>query len=151
MLIIEHLADHKEYVDNVIDWLWKEFGNGDNYAFWESIVKHSLIKNQLPLTFIALMDNELVGTVGLWRSDLVSRQDLYPWLSALFVKEQYRNKNIGQELQRFLIDYCRKKGYKKLFLYTDICNYYEKTGWQYIGDGIEYSGGNIKIYKKKLC
>ncbi|MBN1069477.1 GNAT family N-acetyltransferase [Clostridium botulinum] len=150
MLIIEHLADHKEYLDNVIDWLWKEFGNEDNYAFWESIVKNSLIKNQLPLTFIALMDNKLVGTVGLWRSDLLSRQDLYPWLSALFVKEQYRSKNIGQELQRFLIDYCRKNGYEELFLYTDICNYYEKTGWQYLDDGIEYSGGSMKIYKKKL-
>ncbi|GAA0076754.1 GNAT family N-acetyltransferase [Clostridium sp. CTA-5] len=150
MLIIEHLADHKEYLDNVIDWLWKEFGNEDNYAFWESIVKNSLRKNQLPLTFIALMDNKLVGTIGLWRGDLLSRQDLYPWLSALFVKDEYRSKNIGQELQRFLIDYCRKKGYEELFLYTDIHNYYEKTGWQYLEDGIEYSGGNIKIYKKKL-
>lgn len=113
-------------------------------------MKNSLRKNQLPLTFIALMDNKLVGTIGLWRSDLLSRQDLYPWLSALFVKEEYRSNNIGQELQRFLIDYCRQKGYEELFLYTDICNYYEKTGWQYLEDGIEYSGGNIKIYKKKL-
>lgn len=47
----------------------------------------SVTKNNLPLTFIALADNELVGTIVLWRSDLVSRQDLYPWLSALFVKE----------------------------------------------------------------
>lgn len=150
MLIIEHLADHKEYLDNVIDWIWKEFGNEDNYAFWESIVKNSLRKNQLPLTFVALMDNKLVGTVGLWRSDLMSRQDLYPWLSALFVKKEYRNRNIGQELQHFLIDYCRKKGYKELFLYTDIRNYYERTGWEYLEDGVEYSGESIRIYKKKL-
>lgn len=39
MLIIEHLVDYEEYLDTVIDWLWKEFGNEDNYAFWESIVK----------------------------------------------------------------------------------------------------------------
>ncbi|SHH81862.1 GNAT family N-acetyltransferase [Clostridium intestinale] len=150
MLIIEHLVDHEECLDTVIDWLWKEFGNEDNYAFWESIVKNSLKKNLLPLTFIALMDNKPVGTVGLWRSDLLSRQDLCPWLSALFVKEEYRSKNIGQELQLFLIDYCRKKGYEEIFLYTDSNNYYEKTGWQYLDDGIEYSGGSIKIYNKKL-
>ncbi|URZ04220.1 GNAT family N-acetyltransferase [Clostridium felsineum] len=150
MLIIEHLADHREYIDNVIEWLCKKFGNGDNYGFWESIVKNSLIKNKLPVTFIALINNKLVGTVGLWRSDLFSRQDLYPWLSALYVKDKYRNRNIGQELQRFLIDYCKKKGYKELFLYTDLCNYYEKSGWQYLEDGIEYSGESIKIYKKKL-
>lgn len=148
--MIEHLADHKEYLDDVIEWLWKEFGNEVNYAFWESLVKNSLQKDQLPLTFIALLDNQPVGTVGLWRSDLLSRQDLFPWLSALYVKEEYRNRTIGQELQRFLTNYCRKKGYQELFLYTDICNYYEKTGWQYLEDGFEYSGGKIRIYKKKL-
>lgn len=150
MLVIEHLADHTEYINDVVECIWKEFGDEGNYAFWESIVKNSLIKNKLPLTFVALMDNKFVGTVGLWRGDLLSRQDLYPWLSALFVKSEYRNKNIGQELQQFLINYCRKNGYEEIFLYTDLCNYYEKTGWQYIEDGVEYSGGSIKIYKKSL-
>lgn len=150
MLTIEHLADHKEYLNDVTECIWKEFGEEDNYAFWESIVKRSLQKDKLPLTFVALVDNKFAGTVGLWRADLLSRQDLYPWLSALFVKEEYRGKRIGQELQKFLINYCQEKGYKEIFLYTDLCNYYEKTGWQYIEDGIEYSGGSMKIYKQEL-
>jgi predicted N-acetyltransferase YhbS len=150
ILIIEHLADHKEHIDTVTNWLWKEFGNKNNYNFFQSIIRHSLIKSKLPLTFIALEDNELVGTIGLWRSDLVSRQDLYPWLSALFVKEDFRGKQIGQELQRFLIEYCTVAGYTEFFLYTDICNYYEKTGWIYLEDGVEYSGEYLKIYKKEL-
>lgn len=150
MVIIEHLADHKEHIDTVIEWLWKEFGNEDNYAFWESIVKRSLDKDKLPLTFIALMNNEVVGTVGLWRGDLLSRQDLFPWLSALFVKESYRGNGIGQELQKFLIQYCKQLGYKELFLYTDLNDYYEKTAWQYIGEGIEFSGHSIKLYKQEL-
>ena len=150
ILIIEPLADHKEYIDTVVNWLWKEFGNENNYEFFQSIIKNSLIKNKLPLTFIALADNELVGTIGLWRSDLVSRQDLYPWVSALFVKENFRAKRIGQELQHFLIEYCREVGFTELFLYTDICNYYEKTGWEYLEDGVEYSGDYIKIYKKEM-
>lgn len=150
MITIEYLADHLEYIDDVIDCIWKEFGEEDNRAFWESIVKNSLRKDKLPLTFIALSDNKLAGTVGLWRGDLLSRQDLFPWLSALFVKEEYRGRNVGQALQRFLIDYCRKEGYEDLFLYTDLCNYYEKTGWKYIGEEIEYSGNSIKIYKQNL-
>lgn len=109
-----------------------------------------MIKNQLPLTFIALLDNELVGTVGLWRSDLMSRQDLYPWLSALFVKENYRGRKIGQELQYFLVNYCREAGFNELFLYSDISDYYEKTDWKYLEDGVEYSGEYLKIYKKDI-
>ena len=150
MLTIEHLADHKEYIDTVVNWIWSEFGNENNYDFFESIIKNSLIKNKLPLTFIALEDNELVGTIGLWRSDLMSRQDLFPWLSALFVKENFRGKRIGQKLQNFLVEYCKKAGFTELFLYTDICGYYEKTGWEYLEDGVEYSGEYIKIYKKEI-
>lgn len=150
MLTIEHLADHKEYAEEVTKMICKEFGDEDNYKFWESIVSHSMQKDKLPLTFVALEDNKLAGTVGLWRADLLSRQDLYPWLSALFVKEEYRGKKIGQELQKFLVDYCRENGYKELFLYTDLENYYEKTGWNHFDDGIEFTGGTMKIYKKDL-
>lgn len=150
ILSIEHLADHKEYIDTVTNWLWKEFGNENNYEFFHSIIKNSITKNELPLTFVALEDNELVGTVGLWRSDLMSRQDIYPWLSALYVKENKRGKGVGQELQNFLVEYCRKKGFKELFLFTDLCNYYEKTGWKYLEDGVEFSGDYIKIYNKKI-
>lgn len=149
-MIIDYLGNHKEHIDTVVEWLWKEFGNENSYDFFESIIKRSLIKDKLPLTFVAIIDNELVGTIGLWRSDLVSRQDLYPWLSALYVKESHRKKGVGQELQRFLINYCKEAGFTELFLYTDIRNYYEKTGWQYIEDGVEYSGDYLKIYKKSL-
>jgi predicted N-acetyltransferase YhbS len=134
----------------VTNWIWKEFGNENNYDFFQSIIKNSLIKNKLPLTFIALEENELVGTIGLWRSDLMSRQDLFPWLSALFVKETSRGKRIGQKLQNFLVEYCREAGFTELFLYTDISGYYEKTGWEYLEDGVEYSGEYIKIYKKEI-
>lgn len=150
ILVIEHLADHIEYIDTVTNWLWKEFGNENNYDFFHSIIINSLTKNNLPLTFIALEDNELAGTIGLWRSDLVSRQDLFPWLSALYVKENFRGKRIGQKLQNFLVQYCKEAGFKELFLYTDINNYYEKTGWEYIDDGVEYSGEYLKIYIKEL-
>ena len=138
MCIRDSLADHKEYIDTVVNWIWSEFGNENNYDFFESIIKNSLIKNKLPLTFIALEDNELVGTIGLWRSDLMSRQDLFPWLSALFVKENFRGKRIGQKLQNFLVEYCKKAGFTELFLYTDICGYYEKTGWEYL-EAVSYT------------
>ncbi|AOR23833.1 GNAT family N-acetyltransferase [Clostridium taeniosporum] len=150
MLKIAYLADYKENSKTIINWLWSEFGNETNHDFYEIIIKHSFKKNTLPLTFIALLDNELVGTISLWRTDLISRQDLYPWLSALYVKEEYRNQNIGKKLQNFVLNYCKNNGFSNLFLYTTLDNYYEKTGWKYFEDGIRYSGQHIKIYKKEL-
>ncbi|WP_156626874.1 hypothetical protein [Clostridium tertium] len=55
---------------------------------------------------------------------------------------------IGKKLQSFLVEYARKQGFKELFLYTDIEGYYEKTGWQYIENGVEYLGDYMSIYKK---
>ena len=110
MLKIAYLADYKENTDTVIDWLWKEFGNNTNRAFYEDIVKHSFKKNSLPITFIALLDNELIGTISLWKTALISRQDLYPWLSSLYVKKEFRNKYIGQKLQYFAINNCKNFG-----------------------------------------
>ncbi|WP_315078781.1 GNAT family N-acetyltransferase [uncultured Clostridium sp.] len=150
MLKIAYLADYKENTETIISWLWREFGNETNRDFFQSIIKHSCKKNSLPLTFIALLDGELVGTVGVWRSDLMSRQDLFPWLSALYVKENYRNQGIGQKLQNFVLTYCKNAGFSEIFLYTDIDNYYEKFDWKHFEDGVEYSGDYVKIYKKEL-
>lgn len=150
MVKIEFLGDYREHIETVTNFIWNEFGNEDNYKFFESIVSNSLNKDKLPITFVALKDDEVVGTIGLWRADLISRQDLFPWLSALYVKEEYRGTGIGKKLQNFLVEYARNQGFKELFLYTDINGYYEKMDWQYIKDGIEYSGDYIKIYRKEL-
>ena len=69
-----------QFTQQVIDWIWNAFGEGMPRAFFQSIVEHSLTPGELPLTFIAVEDDQLLGTVGLWRCDLISRQDLHPWL-----------------------------------------------------------------------
>lgn len=79
-----------QFTQQVIDWIWNAFGEGMPRAFFQSIVEHSLTPGELPLTFIAVEDDQLLGTVGLWRCDLISRQDLHPWLAALYVDEAAR-------------------------------------------------------------
>ena len=73
-----------QYAPQVTDWLWHAFG-GETLPreFFASIVQHSQTAEALPLTFIAVEGEQLLGTIGLWRCDLISRQDLFPWLAAL--------------------------------------------------------------------
>ncbi len=75
-----------QFAPQVTDWLWQAFG-GETLPrqFFASIVQHSQTAEALPLTFIAVEGEQLLGTIGLWRCDLISRQDLFPWLAALFV------------------------------------------------------------------
>lgn len=99
---------------------------------------------------MAIENGEVIGTIGVWRSDLLSRQDLYPWIPALVVRNDYRNKGLGRALQQYALDYCSALNFNEVYLYTDIENYYEKSGWKIIGEGYEYSGEKVKIFKYKF-
>lgn len=64
------------------------------------------------MTFIAVDGEQLLGTVGLWRCDLITRQDLCPWLAALYVDDAARGKGLAGQLQQHVIAYAAQSGYE---------------------------------------
>ncbi|WP_165699623.1 GNAT family N-acetyltransferase [Chimaeribacter californicus] len=149
-ITISYLADFPEHHPQVTDWLWQAFGNAQSRAFFDSIVVSSLKKSGLPVTFIARDGDRLVGTVGLWRSDLLSRQDLTPWLAALYVDEAYRGRGIGQLLQAHGVEVARQARFEALYLYATFRGYYERHGWEVMGEGVEYPDIGVWVYGRGL-
>lgn len=147
---IKALSQCREYEAQVVKWLWKEFGNEGNYKRYEMIIHHSMDPDNLPQTFVAFEQGEAVATVGLWRCDLMSRQDLFPWLASLYVKPAYRGRGIGKRLQEFILEYCKKQNYPKVYLYTELINYYEKSGWEPLDYGWTEDMEKVRIYQYKL-
>ena len=49
------------------------------------------------MTFIALVNGELAGTISLWNCDMPSRQNLSPWLGGLYVNQKFRGKTYNNE------------------------------------------------------
>jgi predicted N-acetyltransferase YhbS len=92
---IQPLYAAPQHAEQVIDWLWQAFGDGLSRDFFASVVTYSQTPGALPLTFIATEGEQLLGTVGLWRCDLITRQDLYPWLAALYVDEAARGQGLA--------------------------------------------------------
>jgi predicted N-acetyltransferase YhbS len=92
----------------------------------------------------------LLGTVGLWRCDLISRQDLYPWMAALYVAPEARGQGLAGKLQQHVIEYARAQGYSELFLYSACRDFYERFGWQYIGEGLDYPASAVSLYRYDL-
>ena len=92
----------------------------------------------------------LLGTVGLWRCDLISRQDLYPWMAALYVAPEARGQGLAGKLQQHVIGYARAQGYTELFLYSACRDFYERFGWQYIGEGLDYPASAVSLYRYDL-
>ena len=151
---ILNLIDEQEYIEEVSEWIWKEWSKCHG-AKLEDIIyrsKHSLKKDGsgIPQMYIAKYKNKVVGVVSIWLNDLTARQDLYPWMAALYVKKEYRNMGIGKMLQNKCIEECKKMKYKNLYLITDHINYYEKTGWEFLENSPLGNGNYTRIYRYNL-
>ena len=150
-MIIHPLYAAPQHASCVTEWLWRAFGaDALPRAFFASIVEHSQTPGALPITFVAVEGERLLGTVGLWRCDLISRQDLYPWMAALYVAPEARGQGLAGKLQQHVIGYARAQGYGELFLYSACRDFYERFGWQYIGEGLDYPASAVSLYRYDL-
>ena len=68
-------------------------------------------------------------------------------MAFLYVKPEYRNNRFGARLQKTVVGYAETLGYKKVYLYTDLKNYYEKTGWKRFGKDLECDGSFKSLYE----
>nr|WP_318383867.1 GNAT family N-acetyltransferase [uncultured Enterobacter sp.] len=147
---IQPLYAVPQHAQAVTDWLCQAFGASLPRNFFASIVEHSQQPGALPLTFVATDGDRLLGTVGLWGCDLISRQDLYPWLAALYVDVAARGQGLAGSLQKHVMDYAREQGYAQLHLYSACRDFYERFGWHYIGDGLDYPDKTVHLYRIDL-
>ena len=82
---------------------------------------------------LVLVDNEeLIGFISIFPSDGEERQDLSPWYATMYVKKEYRGNGYSKILNDAILQEARKRKIKKLYLKTDLENYYEKFGAKYI-------------------
>lgn len=145
------LSQAPQHRETVIDWLNTAFGDARSRAFYASVIDSSLRGADYPITWIALEGDRPVGTVGLWRCDLISRQDLFPWLAALYVNAEDRGRGISEQLQQQVIDACRERGFSGLYLYSACADYYERFGWAYRGDALDYPDTPVRLYYRELA
>jgi len=149
-MMLFNLADKSDYTEVVIDWLFAMWGNkvNCNRTFWSSWVKSSLSKTDIPQTYIALEGANLIATFSLWRCDLQSRQDIFPWFGGLIVSENHRNKGHGILMQFEALKILRALGYREIHLFTDIVGYYEKTGWVFVEEIPDETGKMVRLYNR---
>src|SRR5699024_4240541 len=128
--------------DKAVHVFWKQWGTKNNHAFYKDCMTHSCTASDpIPRFYIALIDESVIGTYALIRNDLNSRQDLHPWLACLYVDQMHRGKAIGSLLLEHAIKETAKKGFEKLYLTSDLENYYEKYGWEHTTNAYGISGG----------
>ena len=135
MEIIKLEESNNLFFDKICDWYYNWLGIKNNESLEEikCTFEHSLCKNKLPQTFVALIDGEPAGMYQLSMSDdLNSRPDLYPWLINVYVDEKFRGRNVARELMNTVKENAKELGLTELYLYTKHIGLYEKFGWKFI-------------------
>ncbi len=151
MEILE-LSEKPALIEEAIDYFWTCWGSESNHIFYKDCMLNSM-KNDvlLPKFYIALIDNKIIGSYALLTNDIISRQDLMPWFACLFIDEEHRNQGLAAELLNHGLQQANSKGYKHLYLSTDLEGYYEKKGWHHMCEGYGVGGDEFKIYTKETA
>jgi putative acetyltransferase len=119
MLTIHHINKESEEMDVVRD-LFLEYSKGlnENLCFqsFDDELKNPLKKYGEPkgCLLLAYWNNEPAGCIAL---QPLQREGVCE-MKRLYVRDQYRNKRIGDELVKILMQEAKNKGYKKMVLDT---------------------------------
>ena len=81
---------------------------------------------------LLLEDETLIGFISMFPTDVDERQDLTPWYATMYVKKEYSGKGYSKFLNDAILAEARKRGFEKLYLKSELVNYYEKFGAKYI-------------------
>lgn len=141
------VRDNPEYSDRTIDYFTAKW-RIPQIIYQDCIANSITTTSPLPRWYLLVNSIDvIIGGFGLITNDFISRQDLWPWLCALYVEEPYRGHAFGAKMLEHGKREAKRLGYEKLYLCTDHIGYYEKYGWRYIGDGYSVKGEPGRIYE----
>ena len=141
MLKIYNIKDKIQYIREIAILTQKEWGekNISKEQFEIRVNKNierikSSLNNPYYCKLILLNDDVLVGFISIFEHDGDKMVDLGPWYATMFVKEEFRGNGYSKILNDAILDEARKRGFSKLYLKSDLVNYYEKFGAKYAED-----------------
>lgn len=132
-----NLKEKEEYIKEVATLEHEEWAENPEENKKERIErKTNKIKNNLSnkdfCKLILLKNEDLVGFISIFPNDCDECPGLTPWYATMYVKKKYRGKGYSKILNEALLKEAKKRGYKEIFLKTELNNYYEKFGATYI-------------------
>ena len=127
----------------------------ENFS-WEEVKEHTVrvIKNweydEWETPFVAMIDGHIVGMATIMKTDYYPLPEIYPWVSSLFVSEEYRGRRISEKLIDFANEYAKNICFDIKYITSVHVGLYEKYGYCYIKDIVNYGGDTDHLYTKEL-
>ncbi|WP_332604293.1 GNAT family N-acetyltransferase [Acinetobacter sp. ESBL14] len=140
------LANHPELREQAAIWFSDKWEIPVE-AYRDSIQSSIEQPEGIPQWYVILNEQQhIIAGTGVIDNDFHERKDLSPNLCALFVDEAYRKRNIAKQLLDFARVEMKTLGFEKLYLVTDLDDFYEKCGWTFLTTVTEDEGGLMKMY-----
>jgi GNAT superfamily N-acetyltransferase len=150
---ITYLANHPEHVSTVAQWVMDEWGHefpGTTLESLEEKFRGHLNRNAIPLTLLAMDGDRPLGTASLVFHDMKDRQDLSPWLAAVYVLPEQRGRGIGAKLVKSVELLAANLEVEKLYLFTpDQESFYIRMSWSVL-ERTTYREKDVVIMVKEL-
>ena len=137
---IYNIKNKMEYLEEIAILTQKEWGKYSNEDEFKNKVNKKInkikenIDNPYYCKLILLDEDKLVGFISMFETDGDERLDLKPWYATMYVKKEYRGKGYSKILNDALLKEAKNRGFNKLYLKSDLVNYYEKFGAIYMED-----------------
>jgi len=120
-------------------------------VIYDDCIRHTITATApLPQWYLLIKGDEVIGCTGLVTNDFISRMDLYPWVCGVFIEEEHRGNAYASLLLEKAKEDTAKAGFTHLYLSTDHIGFYEKYGFEYIGQGYHPWGETSRIYGCKV-
>ena len=148
---IYNLKDRLEYLDEVATLEYEEWATNKEDNKQERIEKKKLkITNMFEdksFCKLILLDKDiLIGFISLFPYDGEEEKELTPWYATMYVKKEYRNLRYSKILHNAILTEATNRGFKTNDLKTNLINYYEKFGAEFI----KTLNSGEKLYKIEL-
>ena len=98
--------------------------------------------------FAAILDGKIVGMAAVLKTDYYSLPDVFPWVSCIFVSEEYRGQKISGDLIAYANQYLKKNGFNRSYIPSEFLGLYEQYGYTYLKDIVNYGDGTDHLFVK---
>jgi GNAT superfamily N-acetyltransferase len=133
LFTISDLRQRPEFFDTVADRIWQAWWKADGHPLDYIIgrLRENLNAAPIPLALVAHEGPAFLGTASVIASDLAERPQLTPWVAAVWVDPQARQRGVGAALVDRAAQDCFAMDIGRVYLCArpERSSFYEGLGW----------------------
>lgn len=131
---VKQLAECQRHIETVGNWIFQEWWSkrGESAEAVLDWLRTHNQKDKVPYTVVALVDGIPVGSCSVIENDCVHRPQYAPWVAAVFIKPEMRNRGIASAILQEAAAIAHRANVHGLYIdcLAITAPLYEKNGWR---------------------